>query len=112
MLTNCDRDIIGHTRRRLAVPVDAVVTAEDVGAYKPAHAHFTAFTESFAPSKGQWIHVAQSHEIDVQPASQLGLRCVWINRTHEGDDPSLAAAILDGLSDLPKTLEHLQSGNA
>src|SRR5438309_3229341 len=27
LLTNCDRDIIGETQRRLGVPIDAVVTA-------------------------------------------------------------------------------------
>src|SRR5262245_40260035 len=30
LLTNCDRDIIGHTQRRLGAPIDAVVTAEAV----------------------------------------------------------------------------------
>ncbi len=32
LLTNCDRDIIALTQRRLPVPFDAVVTAEDVSA--------------------------------------------------------------------------------
>jgi 2-haloacid dehalogenase len=36
LLTNCDRDIIGATQRRLGAVIDAVVTAEHVGSYKPA----------------------------------------------------------------------------
>ena len=34
LLTNCDRDIIALTQRRLPAAFDAVVTAEDVSAYK------------------------------------------------------------------------------
>ena len=45
LLTNCDRDIIGATQRRLGVTIDAVVTAEAVGSYKPALGHFTRFAE-------------------------------------------------------------------
>src|SRR5260370_3994670 len=33
LLTNCDRDRIALTHRRLPVPFDAVITAEDVSAY-------------------------------------------------------------------------------
>ncbi|MFF7651666.1 HAD family hydrolase [Streptomyces sp. NPDC007983] len=36
-LTTCDRVVIGETQRRLRVQFDAIVTAEDSGAYKPAH---------------------------------------------------------------------------
>ena len=53
LLTNCDRDIIGATQRRLGVIIDAVVTAEAVGSYKPALGHFTRFAESFAPAPGR-----------------------------------------------------------
>src|SRR3712207_222636 len=35
IVSNTDRDIIAHTLRHLEVPFDQVVTAEDVGAYKP-----------------------------------------------------------------------------
>ena len=49
LLTNCDRDLIALTRRRLPVPFDAVVTAEDVGAYKPDPAHFHHFRDVLAP---------------------------------------------------------------
>ncbi|CAM5237589.1 HAD family hydrolase [Streptomyces hirsutus] len=46
LLTNCDRAAIRETQRRLQVQFDAVVTAEDAGAYKPAHHHFEHFEKS------------------------------------------------------------------
>ncbi|NUR89593.1 MAG: HAD-IA family hydrolase, partial [Nonomuraea sp.] len=71
LLTNCDRDLVGQTLRRLPVRFDAVVTAEDSGAYKPSTAHFSLFRESFEPSR--WVHVAQSYTHDLVPARDLGL---------------------------------------
>ena len=49
LLTNCDRDIIALTQRRLPVSFDAVVTAEDVAAYKPSPAHFLCSSPLSAP---------------------------------------------------------------
>ncbi|HEX9364479.1 MAG TPA: HAD family hydrolase, partial [Candidatus Dormibacteraeota bacterium] len=59
LLTNCDRDIIALTQRRLPASFDAVVTAEDVSAYKPNPAHFKLFQSTFGSSAAAWIHVAQ-----------------------------------------------------
>ncbi|MEV4223512.1 MULTISPECIES: HAD-IA family hydrolase [unclassified Nonomuraea] len=84
LLTNCDRDLIAGTLRRLPVPFDAVVTSEQVGAYKPSHAHFTAFERAHRPT--HWVHVAQSYVHDLVPAHQLGIRRVWINR--QGERPA------------------------
>lgn len=89
LLTNCDRDLIAGTRRRLPVPFDAVVTAEDAGAYKPAHDHFELFRSTYEPEA--WVHVAQSYFHDMEPAYQLGLARVWINRL--GEQPSDKAVV-------------------
>jgi 2-haloacid dehalogenase len=72
LLTNCDRDIIALTQRRLPASFDAVVTAEDVAAYKPSHAHFLLFKSTFGASADAWIHVAQSYFHDIRPTSELG----------------------------------------
>jgi 2-haloacid dehalogenase len=104
LLTNCDRDLIALTQRRLPVPFDAVVTAEDVRAYKPAPAHFRRFEASIAPDPARWIHVAQSYFHDIRPASELGIRRIWVNRQAEREDPSLADATLADLSELPEAV--------
>jgi 2-haloacid dehalogenase len=110
LLTNCDRDIIGATQRRLGVPIDAVVTAEAVGSYKPALGHFTRFEESIAPSPGHWVHVAEGYTFDIIPARQLRIPTVWINRQGEGHDPTVAGAVLPDLGDLTATIERVRGG--
>ncbi len=109
LLTNCDRDIIAETQRRLPVPLDAVVTAEDAGAYKPAHNHFTRFVRSHRATRDRWVHVAQSYFHDMVPARQLGIPRVWINRLAETDDPSLADAVLPDLRGLPATVARVNA---
>ncbi|WP_410670257.1 HAD family hydrolase [Amycolatopsis sp. cmx-4-68] len=109
LLTNCDRDLIGETQRRLAVPIDAIVTAEDVGQYKPGHAHFARFAASFGATPENWVHVAQSHFHDMVPAQALGIPRVWINRRAESQDPSVADAVLPGLDELVEAVEKVHA---
>jgi 2-haloacid dehalogenase len=101
LLTNCDRDIIALTQRRLPASFDAVVTAEDVSAYKPNPAHFRLFQSTFGSSAGAWIHVAQSYFHDIRPTHDLGISRIWVNRQGEKDDPSIADAVIRGLAELP-----------
>jgi 2-haloacid dehalogenase len=107
LLTNCDRDLIALTERRLPEPFDAVITAEDVSAYKPDHAHFERFESVFGGSADAWIHVAQSYYHDMRPAAELGIRRVWVNRQAEKDDPALADAMVSGLAELPDAVRRL-----
>ncbi len=109
LLTNCDRDLIGETQRRLVVPIDAIVTAEDVGSYKPGHAHFTRFASTFDATRENWVHIAQGHFHDMVPAQALDIRRVWINRHAEPHDPSIADAVLPDLADLVATVERVHA---
>ena len=83
MLSNVDRASFAHSARRLGEPFHAVITAEDVGSYKPAPAHFeravVLVTErGIAP--GQVLHVAQSLYHDIRPARAAGFATCWIDR--------------------------------
>jgi 2-haloacid dehalogenase len=104
LLTNCDRDIIGAAQRRLQSPVDAIVTAEDVGAYKPDHRHFRRFADTFDARPGNWVHVAQSYFHDMVPAAALGIPRVWVNRLGESDDPAIADAVVTDLDRLTEAV--------
>ena len=63
---------------------DFVVTAEDVGSYKPAQAHFEQLISSHSPPD-KVLHVAQSLYHDGIPATELGIAYVWINRYSESN---------------------------
>jgi 2-haloacid dehalogenase len=107
LLTNCDRDIIALTQRRLPAAFDAVVTAEDVSAYKPDPAHFRLFQSTFGSSASAWIHVAQSYFHDIRPTRDLGISRIWVNRQGEKDDPSLADTVIRALDQLPSAVGDL-----
>ena len=62
-------------------PIDLIVTAQQVGSYKPATGHFIAARERIGGLR--WLHAAQSHFHDVVPAVQMGLPVAWINRKRE-----------------------------
>jgi 2-haloacid dehalogenase len=80
VITNCDDDLFAATRRRLGVDFDPIVTAEQVGRYKPNHRNFEAMFERLGLPRERIVHVAQSLFHDHVPARELGLRSVWVNR--------------------------------
>ncbi|MEM8626579.1 MAG: haloacid dehalogenase [Pseudomonadota bacterium] len=63
----------------------AVITAEDVGAYKPAMPHFTALQQTcdqLGVARERLLHVAESLFHDHVPATEVGLARCWIHRRH------------------------------
>jgi 2-haloacid dehalogenase len=106
ILSNSDRDLIAASMKRLAVPFDLAIVAEDVHSYKPAHAHWERFYEVTTAERERHVHVAQSHFHDIVPARELGLTSVWVNRRGEQGDPPPTREIRD-LTALPDTLDEL-----
>jgi 2-haloacid dehalogenase len=80
ILSNIDNAMFAQTQRRLATPFDAVITAEQVGSYKPAYGHFQAALAQLGVPREQILHVAQSLYHDHVPAQELGFSSVWVNR--------------------------------
>ena len=103
-LTNCDDDLFATTRTRLPVPFDVVVTAQQVGSYKPDLGHFRAFADKTGVSKADWIHVANSWVHDILPAARLGLRSVWVDRDGTGHPAKLAERRITAMRRLPETV--------
>ncbi len=86
VLTNCDDDLFAASNERLGVTFDWIVTAQQVGSYKPDERNFAALLERLAAdgvSQPQILHVAQSLFHDHAPAQRLGFRSVWIDRRHD-----------------------------
>lgn len=81
ILSNVDTALLQATLRHFTVPMDFIVTAQQVGSYKPAHAHFKRARTLIGDQP--WLHAAQSHFHDVVPATALGIPVVWVNRKQE-----------------------------
>jgi len=74
------------SNQRLHGDFAAIITAEDVGAYKPAENHFRILDTTLAElgvDRTELLHVAQSLFHDHVPAKREGLASVWINRRHD-----------------------------
>ncbi len=83
ILSNIDDDLFEASRPRLGVEFLEVVTAQQVGSYKPNPAHFHTVLERLACQPDAILHVAQSLYHDHGPAQALGWNSVWINRRHD-----------------------------
>jgi 2-haloacid dehalogenase len=106
ILSNTDRDFIDASLKRIGVPFELAIVASEIGSYKPGHRHWLTFFEETGASRGGHVHVAQSHYHDVVPATELGLRSVWINRYGERHEPPPTCELHD-LSRLPEALDDL-----
>jgi 2-haloacid dehalogenase len=80
ILSNIDDELFAHSERLLGVDFDLVITAQQVGAYKPSLPNFEYLLDKLAMPRHQLLHVAQSLYHDIAPAKQLGLSTVWVNR--------------------------------
>jgi 2-haloacid dehalogenase len=83
ILSNVDRASFAASNQRLGVQFSAVITAQDVGSYKPSARNFESLlgeATRLGIEHGKLLHVAQSLFHDHVPAQQAGLRTAWINR--------------------------------
>jgi putative hydrolase of the HAD superfamily len=86
ILSNVHRAGFAGSNRRLRGEFAAIITAEDVGGYKPAENHFRALDAALpglGVDRGRLLHVAQSLFHDHVPAKREGLPSVWINRRRD-----------------------------
>lgn len=80
IISNIDDDLFAHSAQRLEVAFDEVITAEQVGSYKPSLRNFEVAFERLRLPRERWLHVAESLFHDVAPAKTLGIASVWVNR--------------------------------
>jgi 2-haloacid dehalogenase len=109
-LSNTDFDLIKASISAIGVPFDTAIVAGEIGSYKPAHRHWETFFERTGAPRETHVHVAQSHFHDIVPASELGLRSIWINRLGEQREPAPTRELPD-LAALPDTLDELVPGS-
>src|SRR5262245_56699079 len=86
IVSNVHRGGFAGSNQWLRGDFAAIITAEDVGAYKPAANHFRALDTTIRElgiERSELLHVAQSLFHDHVPAKREGLTSVWINRRHD-----------------------------
>jgi 2-haloacid dehalogenase len=106
ILSNTDPELLDASLERIDVFVDGRVTAAEAGSYKPAPGHWERFFDQYDADREQHVHVGASLYHDIEPASRLDLKAVWINRLHERSDLPRAAELKD-LTRLPELLDEL-----
>ena len=95
VISNVDDDFFVRTAEALEVDFDVVVTAEQVGSYKPDLRNFNVALERMAVDKERWLHVAESLYHDIGPANRLGIASVWVNRVNRGGGTRRSEAVPD-----------------
>lgn len=114
IISNVDDDLFAATARRLDVPFDHIITAQQARAYKPSPQVFKLAQQRTGVAPAHWLHVGQSIYHDVIPARSLGIATVWVNRPSPRPGAGAAKAAA-GEPDLEvpdlKTLAQLATGN-
>jgi 2-haloacid dehalogenase len=80
VLSNVDDDLFAATARALGSPFAEVITAQQVGSYKPARAHFDVALERLGVARQRILHCAQSLFHDHAPAQALGFMSCHVDR--------------------------------
>ncbi|KGO70713.1 Haloacid dehalogenase/epoxide hydrolase [Penicillium expansum] len=87
VLSNVDRASFAKSNAGSlqGVPFDLILTAQDIGSYKPDPRNFkymlSAVQREFGVGPGQVLQTAQSQFHDHQPARKTGIKSVWIERS-------------------------------
>lgn len=99
ILSNVDDDLFLGSAEKLEAPFHAVITAQQVGSYKPDPHNFQHMLTRLDRPKDEILHVAQSLFHDIAPANDIGLTTVWINR-RQGRDGTGATPPQEATPDL------------
>jgi 2-haloacid dehalogenase len=83
ILSNVDDALFAESAKRLQTEFATVITAQQVGSYKPNPRNFARLIERLERPREQILHVAQSLFHDIAPARAAGLTTVWVNRRHD-----------------------------
>lgn len=106
ILSNVDNDLLEKTIENNGLEVDGFVTAEEVGSYKPAPAHWIELLRRTGAAKDEILHVAQSVFHDIIPSQSIGIASAWVNRYGEplpvGASPMM---ITDSLGSLAAVID-------
>ena len=93
IISNIDDAMFAETNTLLRVTFDDIITAQQVGSYKPALQNFHFALARLGVPHQQVLHVAQGLYHDHVPAKALGLTTVWVNRSSRLPGTGLALPV-------------------
>lgn len=89
IISNVDDDLLTGTLAQISVPFDEVITSQQTGCYKPDRPIFEMALGKLGEAPGKIIHIAEGLG-EARPAKQLGMKSIWVERSHRSDDGSSA----------------------
>jgi len=98
ILSNVDRASFKRSNEKLGIVFDGIVTAQDVGSYKPDIRNFTAIKKCVAEAgvaSEAFLHVGESIYHDIIPGTRAGLDTAWIDRQFDNPKAVRASGVLD-----------------
>jgi 2-haloacid dehalogenase len=102
ILTNSDTAHALRLAGNLQAPFDAVISAEQMGVYKPRLRAFEYMFDKLGVAPDEIVHVSASPMYDLRSAASMGIKNkVYVDRGFEHDEHWLGYERIDDIADLP-----------
>lgn len=107
VLSNIDRADLESALSYHGLSFAAVVTSEDVGAYKPAPQMFRRGLDMLGLPADKVVHIGDSLTADIAGAQAAGMAAIWVNRRgRPAPDGIDVAHMVGNLGELATRLPH------
>ncbi|MFC9351863.1 haloacid dehalogenase type II [Arthrobacter sp. NPDC057013] len=102
IITNSDTAVAEQLAANLKAPFEVIITAEQMGCYKPRLAAFEYMFEKLGVTPDELVHVSASPMYDHRPAAIMGIeKKVYVDRGFEHDEHWLGYERITDIADLP-----------
>jgi 2-haloacid dehalogenase len=102
IITNSDTGHAVRLSENLKAPFEAVISAEQMGVYKPRLAAFEYMFDKLGVTPDELVHVSASPMYDLRSAATLGIKNkVYVDRGFEHDEHWLGYERITDIADLP-----------
>jgi 2-haloacid dehalogenase len=105
IITNSDTAHAARLAENLQAPFDVVISAEQMGVYKPRLRAFEYMFDKLGAAPDEIVHVSASPMYDLRSAAVMGIEHkVYVDRGFEHDESWLGYERITDIADLPVLL--------
>lgn len=102
IITNSDTPHAVRLAENLQAPFEVVISAEQMGVYKPRLRAFEYMFDKLGVTPGEIVHVSASPMYDLRSAASMGIKNkVYVDRGFEHDEHWLGYERIADIADLP-----------